>query len=134
MGGAFPSKRGKMNNSMNSRKNAARMERRQRKVDAGFMVAQFPEVASIVVSMIYNQRGIQKSLPRVVNFFPGSYALFRIDCLNKECVDGGFDLTQVITGMVRNRKEAAKGDLGCEGDSPSASHSTIVYEVAIKYT
>ena len=125
-----------MNNSMNSRnsrKNAARVERQQRKLDAGFMVAQFPEVASIVISMMYNQKGILKSLPRVVNFFPGSYALLRIDCLNKECADGGFVLTQVITGMVRNRREAAKGDLSCEGNGPSADHSTIAYEVAIQY-
>jgi len=123
-----------MNNSMNTRKNAARLERRQRKLDAGLVDAQYPEVRGIVISMIYNQRGIQKSLPRVINFFPGSYALFRVDCLNKECIDGGFDLTQVITGMIRNRKEAAKGDLSCEGDGPSANHSTIAYEVAIQYT
>ncbi len=110
------------------------MEKRQRKLDAGFVEAQFPEVAGIVITMTYNQRGIQKSLPRVVNFFPGSSALFRVDCLSKECVDGGFDLTQVITGMVRNRKETSKGDLSCEGDGPSAGHSTIVYEVAIQYT
>ena len=122
-----------MNNSMNHRKNASRMERQQRKVDAGLVDVQFPEVTGIVISMTYHQRGIQKSLPRVVNFFPGSYALFRIDCLNKECVDGGFDLTQVITGMIRNRREAARGDLSCEGNSPSANHSTIAYEVAIQY-
>lgn len=122
-----------MNNSMNSRRNAARIERQQRKIDAGFVEAQFPEVTGIVISMIYNQKGIQKSLPRVINFYPGSYALFRVDCLNKECVDGGFDLTQVITGMIRNRRESAKGDLSCKGDHPSASHSTIAYEVAIQY-
>ena len=124
----------KMNNSANSKKNAARIERQQRKLDAGSVAAQFPEVTGIVVNMIYSQRGILKSLPRVVNFFPGSSALFRIDCLNKECVSGGFDLTQVITGMIRNRREAAKGDLSCQGDGPSADHSTIAYEVAIKYT
>jgi hypothetical protein len=122
-----------MNYSINSRKTAARIARQQRKLDAGFMAAQFPEVASIVINMTYNQRGILKSLPRVVNFFPGSYALFRVDCLNKQCADGGFDLTQVITRMVRNRKEASKGDLSCEGDGPSADHSTIAYEVAIQY-
>jgi hypothetical protein len=132
--GAFSlKKRGKMNSSMNARKNAARLARRQRKLDAGFVDAQFPEVAGIVIRMNYSQRGIQKSLPRVINFFPGSYALFRIDCLNKECVDGGFDLTQVITEMIRNRSKAAKGDLGCEGNAPSAGHSTIAYEVAITY-
>jgi hypothetical protein len=123
-----------MNNSINNRKNTARIARQQRKLDAGFLEAQFPEVTGIVISMIYNQKGIQKSLPRVVNFFPGSYALFRIDCLNKECIDGGFDLTQVITGMIRNHKKAAKGDLSCVGECPSSDHSTIAYEVAIQYS
>jgi hypothetical protein len=122
-----------MINSINSRKNAARAERQQKKLDAGFIAAKFPEVASIAVTMTYNQRGTIQSLSRVVNFFPGSYALFRIDCLTKDCVDGGFDLTHVITGMIRNRREAAQGDLCCEGDGPSAGHSTIVYEVAIRY-
>jgi len=122
-----------MNNSVHSRKNAARVEKLQRRVDAGFVATHFPEVVSIVINMTYNQRGIAKSLPRTVNFFPGSYALFRVDCLSKDCVDGGFDLTQVITGMIRNHKVAAKGDLSCEGNGPSADHSGIVYEVAIRY-
>lgn len=123
-----------MNNSINSRKNAARTERLQQRLDAGFVAAQFPEVASIVISMIYNQKGIKESLPRTVNFFPGSYAFFTVNCLSKECVDGGFDLTQVIAGMVGKRKEAAKGELSCEGSGSSADHSAIVYEVSIKYT
>lgn len=123
-----------MNNSINNKKNTARIARQQRKLDAGLVEVQFPEVTGIVINMVYNQKGIQKSLSRVVNFFPGSYALFRINCLNKECIDGGFDLTEVITGMIRNHRKAAKGDLSCEGDCPSADHSTITYEVAIHYT
>ena len=93
---------------MNSRKSAARAEKLQQRIDAGFVAKHFPEVASIVINMTYNQRGIQKSLPRIVNFFPSSYALFRVHCLSKGCVDGGFDLTQIITAMIRNRREAAK--------------------------
>lgn len=123
-----------MNHSVNSKKNSARIERQQRKLDAGFVSEQFPGVTGIVVKMTYTQRGILKSLPRVVNFFPGSYALFRIDCLNKECIDGGFDLTQVISGMIRNHRGAAKGNLSCGGNSPSADHSTITYEVSVQYT
>jgi hypothetical protein len=123
-----------MINSINSRKNAARAEKQQRKLDAGFMAARYPEVADIVVRMLYNQRGVQKSLTRSVHFSPDSYALFRIDCLSKECVDGGFDLTPVITGMIRNRREAARGELSCEGEGSAANHSTIAYEVAIQYT
>jgi hypothetical protein len=122
-----------MYNSRNSRKNAARTERLQQKLDAGVVATHFPEVANIAVHMTYNQRGIAKSLPRTVNFFPSSCALFRVDCLNRDCVDGGFDLTQVITAMIGNRREAAKGDLSCEGDGPSAGHSGIVYEVSIQY-
>jgi hypothetical protein len=124
----------KMINNLSSRKHAARKERLQKKHEAGFMSVQFPEVANIVINMMYNQRGIAKALQRTVNFFPSSYAFFRLDCLSKECVEGGFDLTQVITSMIENRKKAAKGELSCEGRDPSAGHSEIAYEVAIQYT
>jgi hypothetical protein len=123
----------KMNHSANSSRYTARRERQQRKLDAGFLSAQFPEVAGIVISMAYHQRDAQESFPRIINFFPGSYAFFRIDCLNKNCGEGGFDFTQVITGMIRNRRENVKGDINCEGGGHSAGHAAIAYEVAIKY-
>jgi hypothetical protein len=124
-----------MNNSINSKKNAARTERLQKKLDSGIMAAEFPNVASIVISMIYSQKGMKESLPRVVNFFPASHAFFRVNCLNKDCVDGGFDFTHVIEGMVGHRKKAVKGQLSCGGDgSCDDNHSTIVYEVVIRYS
>jgi hypothetical protein len=122
-----------MKNNANSRKNAARTERQQQKVEAGFVSAHFPGVANIVISMIYNQVGLNKSLLRTVNFFPGSSAFFRVDCVNKDCVDGGFDLTKVITGTVGKHGKTAKGKLNCEGNGPAASHSAITYEVDIQY-
>ena len=109
------------------------VERTQQRHDAGFVAAHFPEVASIVVSMRYNQRGIKQFL-RTVNFFPSSHAFFRVSCLSKDCIDGGFDLTQIITTMIENRNQTAKGDLSCEGTGPSSGHSIIVYEVAIEYS
>jgi hypothetical protein len=118
---------------MNNRKNAVRTEKLQQRLDAGFVNAHFPEVASIVISMMYNQKGIAKSLPRTVHFFPDSSAFFRINCLNKDCVDGGFDLTQVLTAMIGNRRKSAKGELSCEGNGASADHSAIAYEVLIHY-
>lgn len=108
-------------------------EKMQRRIEAGSVTKHFPEVANIIITMMYKQSGI-KALLRTVNFFPDSYAFFRIDCLSKDCTDGGFDLTQVITAMIRNRRETSKGDLGCEGNDPSAGHSDIAYEVAIQYT
>jgi hypothetical protein len=118
---------------MNNReKQAARAERKQQKIEAGFMASLFPKVQSIIISMMYSQKGIMQSLPRTVNFFPSSYAFFKVNCLSKECVEGGFDFSRIITAMVSNRKEASKGELGCEG-GPTADHSAIVYEVAIQY-
>ena len=121
-----------MNNSINSRKNAARTERLQQRLDAGFVATQFPEVASIVMNMTYTHSG-EKSILRTFNFTPNSYAFFGVTCLRQDCVDGGFDLSQVITAMIRSRRVAGKGELSCKGTDSASSHSDIVYEVAIQY-
>ncbi len=84
--------------------------------------------------MMYKQKGVADPIQRIMNFFPGSYAFFRLDCLSDDCVDGGFDLSQVINSMVRNRSEVVRGDLGCDDSGPRPDHSHIVYEIAIQYT
>jgi hypothetical protein len=118
---------------MNHReKQVVRVERRRRKTEAGFMSSLFPEVESISINMVYSQKEIMQSLPRTVNFFPTSSALFRVDCLSKECIEGGFDFTGIINSMIGNRKITSSGELGCEG-GPAVDHSAIVYEVAIQY-
>jgi hypothetical protein len=117
---------------MNNRKNEARIERMQQRLEAGSVAERFPGVASIVINMTYNQKGT-KSILRTFNFYPTSYAFFWINCLSRNCVDGGFDLTQVITAMISNRRAVAHGDLSCEGNDPYVNHSAIVYEVAVQY-
>ena len=108
-------------------------ERMQQRREAGSVATHFPEVANIVMNMTYNQRGA-KSILRTFNFTPNNYAFFMVNCLRKDCVDGGFDLTQVITAMIRNRRVEVKGSLSCKGTDSSTGHSGIVYEVAIQYT
>ena len=105
----------------------------QQKHEAGSVATHFPEVANIVMNMTYNQKGA-RSILRTFHFTPGSYAFFIVNCLRKDCVDGGFDLTQVITTMIRNRRAEVKGSLSCAGTDSSTNHSDIVYEVAIQYT
>lgn len=118
---------------MNSKRNAFRSERQQKKIDSGTVTERFPKVAGIVVRMEYRQPGIAQNMSRTVNFTPTSYAFFRVECLDKACVDGGFDLTSKITSMVRNRKETATGEITCEGDGPFENHSSIAYEITIDY-
>ena len=118
---------------MNNReKQAVRVERKRRKIEAGFMASLFPEVESININMVYTQKQIMQSLPRTVNFFPTSSALFRVECLSKECIEGGFDFSGIIKSMIGSRKITSSGELGCEG-GPAVDHSAIVYEVAIQY-
>ena len=122
---------------MNNNKHAAMMERKQeieqQRREAGSIATHFPEVANIALHMTYNQRG-SKSILRNFQFSPDSYAFFKINCLRKDCVDGGFDLTQVITAMVHNRKTEAKGTIMCEGTDSSTNHSDIIYTITIQYT
>jgi len=105
----------------------------QQRKDAGSIASNFPEVANIDMQMTYNQTG-SKSILRNFHFTPSSYAFFRINCLRKDCMDGGFDLTQVITGMIRTRRVNAKGTISCEGTDSSTNHSAINYDIAIQYT
>ena len=116
------------------RNNQAGIERNQRRLDAGLLSRHYPEVASIVISMMYKQNGIAHPIQRIINFFPGSYAFFNIDCLSDDCVDGGFDMSRIIHSMIRNHSELSKGELGCDDSGPRPDHSNIVYKVAIQYT
>lgn len=108
-------------------------EMMQQRREAGSVAIHFPEVANIVINMTYNQRGAN-SILRTFNFTPSSYAFFIVNCLRKDCVDGGFDLTKVIIAMIRNHRVEVKGSLSCKGTDSSTNHSDIVYEVAIQYT
>ncbi len=119
--------------SKHSQSRTASLERNQRRLDAGVMSRHYPEVASIVISMMYKQQGIANPIQRVLNFSPGSYALFKVDCLSHDCVDGGFDMSWAITSMIRNRSEMSKGELKCDDSGPRPDHSKIVYEIAIQY-
>jgi hypothetical protein len=111
--------------NMWSRNNQARLEKKQERLDAGFVSKHFPRVASIVISMIYKQQSISNPIKRIVNFFPGSYAVFKVTCLSKDCVDGGFDMTQIINSMIRNSSEVTKGELVCDDSGLSAPDAAI---------
>jgi len=121
---------------MNTNKHTSMIEKRQEMMhqrrEAGSVASRFPEVASIVMNMSYKQKGITPIL-RTFHFTPNSYAFFIVNCLREDCVGGGFDLTEVITAMIRNRKVGTKGALCCRGTDSSASHSDIAYEVTIQY-
>jgi hypothetical protein len=116
------------------RNNQASIERKQRRIEAGIMATNYPEVAGIVITMMYKQKGVANPLLRILNFYPSSYAFFKVDCLSYDCIDGGFDMSWLITSMIRNHSEFSKGELGCNDNGPRPDHSTIEYEIQINFS
>ena len=104
---------------------------------AGLVAERLPGVSNIVFQMTYYQRTAGPVLmKRTMNFFPTDYACFRMECMREECTNGGFDLTQVVAGLVKNRKKSVKGSIVCRGKSETLNHghASISYEVSIEYT
>ncbi len=111
--------------------------RKQTRFAAGLISDRFPGVADIVVHMTYYQKGANPVLMvRTLNIFPTSYAYFKMDCMIKGCDNGGFDLTSIITGMIKAHKKEKKGTLTCCGkvDALVSDHASIEYELSIKYS
>ena len=110
--------------------------KKQQQVAAGLVSERFPEVKGIVIQMTYFRKGLNPVLMlRTVNVFPNAYAYFNMDCMISGCTDGGFDLTPVISEMIKKHQKLRKGTLVCKGksvDLPS-DHANITYEVTIEF-
>ncbi len=118
----------------NRMKGIARGEKIQQRINAGLLSARFPEVTGITIHMTYYQKGVNPVLmERTVNFFPGSYAYFNMECMSRDCVDGGFDFDRTIASMVRGHRESAEGELVCEGHNVSTDHSKVGFRIVIGY-
>lgn len=111
---------------------AAKTKEKQQKIDAGFVSEFFPTVTEISINMLYSQAGEEKPLSRTVNFFPGSSATFKLNCLCSQCIEGRFDFTEIISEMVRTRETVSKGEISCKSCS-APECSGVAYSVTIKY-
>lgn len=109
---------------------------KKHRLAAGLVSDRFPEVSGMVIHMTYYHKGVNPILmERTVNVFPTGYAYFNMECMIKGCVEGGFDLTPVITDMIKNHKKLGKGKLVCNGknDDIASDHASIAYEIRIQY-
>ncbi|MEW6067667.1 MAG: hypothetical protein AB1610_05195 [Nitrospirota bacterium] len=109
---------------------------KQRRLASGLISERFPKVLDIVIRITYYQKSVNPILMvRTVNFWPSRHAYFHMDCMVKGCVDGGFDLTSVITNMIKNLEKSGKGKLTCKGksDTLASNHASITYEISITY-
>ena len=104
---------------------------------AGLVSERMPAVSSIVLRMTYLQKASDPVLmKRIVHFLPNDYACFRMDCVREECSNGGFDLTPIVSSLVKTRKKVVTGKIVCNGKSDSlrTGHASIAYEVSVEYS
>jgi hypothetical protein len=122
---------------VNKHKYAAKMaQKKLNRIAVGIVSDRFPEVAGIVINMTYFQNGPNPVLmERKVNIFPESDAYFVMGCMTRGCRSGGYDLTNVVKNMVKNRTASKKGALTCAGevDAPVDNHASIEYEISVKF-
>ncbi|MCL5024332.1 MAG: hypothetical protein M1497_13400 [Nitrospirae bacterium] len=115
----------------------ARMElNRQNRLATGPLSERFPQVSGIMISMTYYQKGVNPVLMlRTIHLLPSDSAYFNMECMIKGCVDGGFDLTPVVTNMVKARKKTGKGRIECLGktENHTGDHASVEYEIGIRY-
>ncbi|TAN45943.1 MAG: hypothetical protein EPN22_00935 [Nitrospirae bacterium] len=121
----------------NNKNYALRMELKKQNIAvAGLVSERFPTVSKMVIKMTYYQKRANPVLmTRTLNVLPTSYAYFKMDCMIKECAGGGFDLTPVISNMVKSRMKVKKSSISCHGniDSHPSEHASIEYETLIHY-
>jgi hypothetical protein len=125
------------NRNNHRQKYAIKVElQKQAKIAAGSVADRFPTVSGMVIHMTYYRKAaIPLLMVRTVNISPASYAVFKMDCMIKNCDGGGFDLTPVVTNMVKTHTKVKKGVIVCHGtiNPPSPEHASIEYETVIQY-
>jgi hypothetical protein len=89
----------------------------------------FPKVLDITILIMHDQ------ITRTIHFWPSRDAYFNIACMQKNCVNGGFDLTSVITKMIKKQIKSHSGTQICKGkiDAKASEHARITYQITIHY-
>jgi hypothetical protein len=130
---------------MNRKQQAKQHEdwlKKENRIAAGYVKDRFPNVKTIKIKKVFvdfdDNREFTKE-PVVWNIPLDRHAIFDIECPMWECVDGGFDLTDVINNMVKDHKTTEEGVQRCEGwQDPERvgqhhCYTKLEYKIDIEY-
>lgn len=122
-----------MKQNVYDRMRKAKEEHLREMRETALISACFPDVTGIVVTMRYSNR-YAPEMRRTLNFRPDSHAFFKISCLGEDCVDGGLDMTAIVTSMVGNHETLGQGALFCCNNDSESVHADMSYRISITYT
>jgi hypothetical protein len=101
---------------------------------SGLVSERYAGISKIEFCMTYYRRGLNQVLmTRTLNFTPADYAHFHMKCVYDGCMNGGYDLTQVVASMVKDCKTSTSGKIFCHGTNDTLGHASIAYTVSIRY-
>jgi hypothetical protein len=77
----------------------------------------FPELKALTVEFGYfTAQGVSRNSQIKYTVNPEfAKSVFRLDCMNNECVCGDFDLSNAIRDAVAARRATVTGEMSCQG-------------------
>ena len=112
-----------------------RQQESQRVMDSSSLSARFPQLKSLKAHLTYHPPdGVARSTQIKYAFnLDHAKAVFRFDCLNKECICGDFDLSELLAQAVAQRRTILIGELRCQGWRNKESIKTIQCRNILRY-
>lgn len=101
----------------------------------------FEELRALTVDFAYlSPEGVSRNrqIKYTVNI-ERARSVFRIECLNHDCVGGDYDLSEMLTQAVSQRQSRVTGELCCQGwqDKDSIDkvhcHHKLSFTLALEY-
>ena len=97
--------------------------------------AAFPKLKALKAELTYHPpEGVARSsqIKYAVNL-DHAKSVFRFECLNKECVRGDFDLSELLAKAVAAKRKTLAGELSCQGWRNKDSIKTIQCRNILRY-
>ena len=101
---------------MRKRKNQVEAElKHMRMMNALYMKEIYPKVKSIKIKAVFTDPDDNNKFEKEYSWDSEIKALFEIDCPYRECVRGGFDISNLIKQAVESDQNKISGEFTCQG-------------------
>lgn len=124
-----------MRNGKIDERHEHRVRQTERAAGSPSLADKFPQLKSLSLDLgHYDAEGTGRvsQLKYSVNL-KHARSLFRIDCANRDCVRGDFDLTDQITSAIAARKSAVTGEICCSGWLSKTTIDTVRCNKVLRY-
>jgi hypothetical protein len=112
---------------------ARAQDRREREDGARRLQAEVPELVSLQFSMEERSDTTTVSQPKYTRHImvATAPALFLVPCGDRNCVDGGHDVTSQVMRALQSHKTSFEGTDSCSGSLGSANCSRVLHYTAV---